>query len=92
MLKYPFGDNEDDYSIIAKRNALPAVGEFGTIVYHHRAAFESLAQAGTLYYPVDTLEEAEFWLNEFSTKTITIAGISNILYSNVYFLPAEAVP
>lgn len=92
--KYPAGDTDRDHRISAKRDGIPKFGAFGTVVYTYRLALESKHQSnikprnqGRLYHPVDTAEEAEYWLDYYKSKTTTVSYEPRPLYEDAWFIP-----
>ena len=91
--KYPAGNQERDTRISARRDTNPTFGEFGAIVYIYRLALEYTQPRsnqdvqGKLYHPVDTPEEASYWLNYYKKRTETYPWDSKPEYVDAYFVP-----
>lgn len=97
LRRYPAGDIDRDHRISAKRDGKPRMGLFGMIVYTYRLALESQHQTnikprnqGRLYHPVDTVEEAQYWLNYYKSQTTTVSYEPRPLYEDAWFVPAGA--
>lgn len=88
--KFPLGDRDWDFDIVARRNGAPKYGEFGTIVYLFRASLETPAEAGTLYHPVDSWEEALHWLEYYRDHTTYASGNKQKTYHAAYFEPTPS--
>lgn len=87
MLLYPLGNHAEIYEIVPKRNGRFIWGNYGTIVYLYTSDFEYDGEAGKLYHPVNTPEEAQDWLGYYREKMLTAYGVSRKYYSKVYFVP-----
>ena len=94
LRRYPAGDIDRDHRISAKRDGVPKFGTFGTIVYTYRLALESQHQSnikprnqGRLYHPVNSAEEATYWLQYYKSRTTTVSYEPRPLYENAWFIP-----
>jgi hypothetical protein len=94
IMKYPAGDDDRDTRIAPKRDTRETYGEFGAIVYVYRLALESAVQTnmkghnkGWIYHPVDTPEEAVYWLNYYKSKSTVSPYSRRPLYSGAWFVP-----
>ncbi len=92
--RYPARDILRDYRMATRRDGEPRFGKFGTIVYVFRLAMESTYQTnlkpqnhGKLYHPVDTPEEASYWLDYYRDQTTIIGFVPQPLYERAWFLP-----
>jgi len=94
--KYPAGNQDKDHKVAPKRDTNPTFGDFGAIVYVYRLALEPIKSKsnkyvpGKLYHPVDTPEEASYWLNFYKEKTVVRRrGDYNAKpeYVDAYFVP-----
>jgi len=93
--KYPAGDTEKDRKLAPKRDTNPTYGNFGAIVYVYKITLEPSVgtsekhSQGTLYHPVDTPEDASFWLNFYKQQTTIFPGSNNSkpVYVDAYFVP-----
>lgn len=91
--KYPVGDQDRDHRISAKRDTNITFGDFGVVVYVYRLALEPVKSRsnkyvkGELYHPVDTPEDATYWLNYYKEKTQPSAFSKRPEYVDAYFIP-----
>lgn len=92
--KYPAGDQELDTRTAAKRDGPPKLGSFGAIVYVYKLQLESVRQTnpkgdsnGWLYHPVDTPEEASYWLAFYKSQTVVTRQTPNPRYEDAWFVP-----
>jgi hypothetical protein len=92
--KYPAGNLDRDHRVAPKRDGEVKMGEFGTIVYTYRLALESQHQSnlkprnqGRLYHPVDSPEEATYWLEFYRSKTVARHYEPKALYDSAWFVP-----
>jgi len=92
--RFPAGDFDRDHRIAPKLDGEVKLGEFGAIVYTYRLAMESVHQSnvkprnkGRRYHPVDTPEEAEFWLNHYRQRTIPRHFEPRALFEDAWFIP-----
>lgn len=90
LLRYPIGDREHDYEIVAKRGGLPRYGDYGVVIYYFRAALEFKHEADVLYHPVDNKEEATHWISYYENKMTVVAGMKNKTYHRVHFQPTPS--
>lgn len=97
--KYPAGNQEKDHRIAPRRDTNPTFGEFGAIVYVYRLSLEPVKSRsnkyvpGKLYHPVDTPQEASFWLAYYQERTEVKRGDYNAKpeYVEAYFVPRGEV-
>lgn len=92
--RYPPGDNDRDARVAPRRDTRETYGDFGAVVYTYLLAFENEHQTnqqsrnqGRLYHPVDTPEEASYWLDFYQKKTKVIGFNRRPVYKDVYFVP-----
>lgn len=85
--KYPAGDHDRDTRWAPKRNTNPTFGEYGAIVYIYKLSLEHPSDAGKFYHPVDTSEEASYWLDYYTEQTKIYSWRTYPLYIDAYFVP-----
>lgn len=92
--RYPVSDRELDARIAAKRDTRETYGEFGAIVYVYRIALErdsytnvKGSNQGKLWHPVDTPEEAQYWLEYYRERTRVRGFDRKPLYESAVFVP-----
>lgn len=86
LRRFPLYDEEFDYGVkgVKGSSSVTAKGNFGTIVYRHRSPFEQYGQK--MYHPVDTEEDARYWISYYRTTQITFEGLTYCMYSDVYLV------
>lgn len=91
--KYPAGDQDRDHRLSPRRDTNPTYGEFGAVIYVYRLSLEPLQGTsskyvpGKLYHPVDTPEEASYWLSYYLEKTRPTQWQAKPEYVDAYFVP-----